>query len=142
MPSPAAAYDPTNNTVWDEETQSYVPATSTPDLSGMTIPVAYRVALESGAPGITQKIEEAQKPGESWGDTAIRIATSLAMGVQQLQFMQINVDRARKGQPPIDAAQYSGAYVNVGLNPETQKLVTYAGIGLLALVVLNMVTRK
>jgi len=56
--------------------------------------------------------------------------------------MQINVDRARKGQPPIDAAQYSGAYVNVGLNPETQRLVTYAGIGLLALVVLNMVTKK
>jgi len=142
MPSPAAAYNPTNNTVWDEETQSYVPATSTPDLSGMTIPVAYRVALESGAPGITQKIDEAQKPGESWADTAIRIATSLSLGIQQFQFMQINVDRARKGQPPIDANAYSGAYVNVGLDPNTQRLVTYAGIGILALVVLNMVTKK
>jgi hypothetical protein len=142
MPSPAAAYNLTNNTVWDEETQSYVPATSTPDLSGMTIPVAYRVALESGAPGITQKIDEAQKPGESWADTAIRIATSLSLGIQQFQFMQINVDRARKGQPPIDANAYSGAYVNVGLDPNTQRLVTYAGIGILALVVLNMVTKK
>ena len=132
----------TNNTVWDDDLQSYVPAVSTPDLSTFEMPVAYQVALESGAPGITQKIKDAQNPGESWADAAIRIATGLSLGIQQFQFMQINVDRARKGQPPIDAAQYSGAYVNVGLNPETQKLVTYAGIGLLALVVLNMVTRK
>jgi hypothetical protein len=142
MPSPAAAYNMTNNTVWDDDLQSYVPAVSTPDLSTFEMPVAYQVALESGAPGITQKIKDAQNPGESWADAAIRIATGLSLGIQQFQFMQINVDRARKGQPPIDAAQYSGAYVNVGLNPETQKLVTYAGIGLLALVVLNMVTRK
>jgi hypothetical protein len=142
MPSPAGAFNTTNNTVWDEFSDYWGPATSTPDLSTLEIPVSYKVALESGAPGITQKIEEAQKPGETWADAAIRIATSLAMGVQQFQFMQINVDRARKGQPPIDAAQYSGAYVNVGLNPETQRLVTYAGIGLLALVVLNMVSKK
>jgi len=142
MPSPAAAYNMTNNTVWDDDLQTYVPAVSTPDLSTFEMPVAYQVALESGAPGITQKIKDAQNPGESWADAAIRIATSLSLGIQQFQFMQINVDRARKGQPPIDAAQYSGAYVNVGLNPETQRLVTYAGIGLLALVVLNMVTRK
>jgi len=142
MPSPAGAYNTMNNTVWDEELQTYVPAVSTPDLSTFEIPVSFQVALESGAPGITQKIKDAQNPGESWADTAVRIATSLSMGIQQWQFMQINVDRARKGQAPIDAAQYSGAYVNVGLNPETQKLVTYAGLGLLALVVLNMVTRK
>jgi hypothetical protein len=142
MPSPAAAYNMMNNTVFDEDLQTYVPAVSTPDLSTFEMPVSFQVALESGAPGITQKIKDAQNPGESWADAAIRIATGLSLGIQQFQFMQINVDRARKGQPPIDAAQYSGAYVNVGLNPETQRLVTYAGIGLLALVVLNMVTKK
>jgi hypothetical protein len=142
MPSPEGAFNTTNNTAWDSELQTYVPADSTPDLSTFKIPVSYQVALESGAPGITQKIDEIQKPGETWTDAAIRAFTGLAMGVQQLKFMQINVDRAKKGLPPIDAAQYSGAYVNVGLNPDTQRLVTYAGLGLLALVVLNMVTRK
>lgn len=131
-----------NNTVFNDELQTFVPAVSTPDLSTFEIPVSYQVALESGAPGLVKKIKERQEAGETWADAAIRIATSLSLGIQQFQFMQINVDRARKGQPPIDAAQYSGAYVNVGLNPETQRLVTYAGIGLLALVVLNMVTRK
>jgi len=142
MPSPPAAYNMMNNTVWDEELQTYVPTVSTPDLSTFEFPVSFQVALESGAPGIVPKIKQEQKPGETWADTAIRIATSLSLGIQQLKFMQLNVDRARRGEPPIDAAQYSGAYVNVGLNPETQRLVTYAGIGLLALVVLNMVTRK
>jgi hypothetical protein len=142
MPSPAAAYNMMNNTVFDEDLQTYVPAVSTPDLSTFEMPVSYQVALESGAPGITQKIKDAQNPGESWADTAVRIATSLAMGIQQWQFMQINVDRARKGQAPIDAAQYSGAYVNVGLNPETQRLVIYAGIGLVALLALSRIGKK
>jgi hypothetical protein len=142
MPSPAGAYNTMNNTVWDEDAQSYVPATSTPDLSTVNISATYKLALEEAAPGVTTAVAQAQKPGENWTDTLVRILPNLTMGVQQIQLMQINVDRARKGLPPIDAAQYSGAYVNVGLNPETQKLVTYAGLGLLALVVLNMVTRK
>jgi hypothetical protein len=142
MPSPAGAFNMTNNTVWDEFSDYWGPATSTPDLSTLEIPVAYQVALESGAPGITQKIQEVQKPGESWTDAAIRAFTGLAMGVQQLQFMQINVDRAKKGLPPVDAAQYSGAYVNVGLNPETQRLIIYAGIGLVALFALSKIGKK
>jgi len=142
MPSPAGAYNTVNNTVWDEETQSYVPATSTPDLSGMTIPVDYKVALDEAAPGVTTAVAQAQKPGETWTDTLIRILPNLTMGVQQIQLMQINTDRARKGLPPLDANAYSGAYVNVGLDPNTQRLVTYAGLGILALFVLNMATRK
>jgi len=142
MPSPAGAYDMLNNTVWDDPLQTFVPAYSTPDLSTFEIPVSFQVALESGAPGIVPKIKEEQKPGETWADTAIRIATGLTLGYQQFQFMQLNVDRARKGQPPIDARQYSGAYVNVGLNPETQRLVIYAGIGLVALFALSRIGKK
>ena len=120
----------------------WVPAVSTPDQSTVAIPAAYKVALESGAPGVTKLSEEGQKTGESWTDAALRLATGIAMSVQQLQFMQINVDRARKGLPPVDAQAYSGAYVNVGLDPNTQRLVTYAGLGILALFLLNMVTKK
>jgi hypothetical protein len=142
MPQPAGAYDSVNNTVWDETMQSFVPAVSTPDLSTLNISATYKVALEDAAPGVTTAIDQAQKPGEPWTDTLVRILPNLTMGVQQLQLMQINVDRARKGLPPVDAQAYSGAYVNVGLDPNTQRLVTYAGLGILALFVLNMATRK
>jgi hypothetical protein len=142
MPQPAGAYDSVNNTVWDDEMQSFVPAVSTPDQSTLLVPVAFKVALEGAAPGVTTAVAEAQKPGEAWTDALVRILPNLTMGVQQLQLMQINVDRARKGLPPVDAQAYSGAYVNVGLDPNTQRLVTYAGLGILALFVLNMATRK
>lgn len=141
MPQPAGAYNSVTNMVWDEDSQSYVPATSTPDLSTFAIPAAYKVALEDAAPGVTTAVADAQKPGESWTDALVRILPNLTMGIQQLQLMQINVDRAKKGLPPVDAQAYSGAYVNVGLDPNTQRLVTYAGLGLLALFVLNRLSK-
>jgi hypothetical protein len=141
MPGSTSIFNPTNNTVWDNEIEDYVPATSTPDLSTLTIPVAYKVALEDAAPGVTTAVAQAQKPGESWTDALVRILPNLTMGIQQLQLMQINVDRAKKGLPPVDAQAYSGAYVNVGLDPNTQRLVTYAGLGLLALFVLNRLSK-
>ena len=141
MPQPAGAYDSVNNTVWDETMQSFVPAVSTPDLSTLNISATYKVALEDAAPGVTTAIGEAQRPGEAWTDTLVRILPNLTMGVQQLQLMQINVDRARKGLPPVDAQAYSGAYVNVGLDPNTQRLVTYAGLGILALFLLNRLSK-
>jgi hypothetical protein len=142
MPGSTSIYNPTDNTVWDNELQNYVPAISTPDLSTSVIPVDYKVALEQAAPGVTTAIAQAQNPGENWTDALVRIIPNLTMGIQQIQLMQINTDRARKGLPPLDARAYSGAYVNVGLDPNTQRLVTYAGLGILALFVLNMATRK
>ena len=146
MPSPAGAINTTTGKVWVEYDDGtggeWVDAVSTPDLSTFVIPVEYKVALEEAAPGVTTAVAQAQKPGENWTDTLVRIIPNLTMGIQQIQLMQINTDRARKGLPPLDARAYSGAYVNVGLDPGTQRLVTYAGLGILALFVLNMATRK
>jgi hypothetical protein len=145
MPSPAGATykDATGQYVaWDDNDQDFLPAVSTPDLSTFVIPVDYKLELEAAAPGVTTAIAQAQKPGESWPDALVRILPNLSMGLQQLQLMWINVGRARKGEPPLDARAYSGAYVNVGLDPGTQRLVTYAGLGILALFVLNMATKK
>lgn len=142
---PAGATFQGEDGVWyayDEQTGRYVPAVSTPDLSTFVIPVDYKLELEAAAPGVTTAIAQAQKPGESWPDALVRILPNLSMGLQQLQLMWINVGRARRGEPPLDARAYSGAYVNVGLDPGTQRLVTYAGLGILALFVLNMATRK
>jgi hypothetical protein len=81
-------------------------------------------------------------PATSTTDTFAKIATSLGLGVQQYQLMNLNVERARQGLPPIDVARYSGAGVNIGLSPGTQQLVTYAGLALVGLLLLNMATRK
>ena len=71
-----------------------------------------------------------------------KIATNIGMGIQQYQLMALNVQRAREGKPPIDVATYSGAGVNVGLSAGTQQLVTYAGLALVGIILLNMATRK
>jgi hypothetical protein len=128
--------------VWDSTTNSWVPATSTPDVSTFQIPNDFQVVFEQAGPGSVAALKAAQNTGEKWTDTFTRIATSLGLGVQQYQLMALNVELARQGKPPIDVARYSGAGVNVGLSAGTQQLVTYAGLALIGLVLLNMATRK
>jgi hypothetical protein len=137
MPQPAGAYDTINATVWDEFTDSWVPAISTPDLSTQAIPLDYKLVIDQAAPGLTQKIAESQKPGESWTDTWGRIASSVLMTVQQYQLINLNTERAKKGQPPVDIASYSGVGVNIGLSPSTQQLLIFGGLAVAALVFFN-----
>jgi hypothetical protein len=134
MPSPAGAFDPINNTVWDEVSGDWVPAISTPDVSTAAIPLEYKLVFDAAAPGLTEKIAEAQKPGESWTDTYGRIASSLLMTVQQYQLINLNTERAKKGLPPVDIASYSGVGVNIGISPSTQQLLIFGGLAVAALV--------
>ena len=102
----------------------------------------WTVALESVAPTVTQKIVSQQQENEPWWETWSRIASSVVMAKQQRDLMQINVDRAKQGLPPLDIAQYSGVGVNVGLSAQTQQLVTYGGLALLAFLVFNTLARR
>lgn len=102
----------------------------------------WTVALESVAPTVTQKIVSQQQENEPWWETWSRIASSVVMAKQQRDLMQINVDRAKRGEPPLDIAQYSGVGVNVGLSAQTQQLVTYGGLALLAFLVFNTLVRR
>ena len=54
---------------------------------------------------------------------------------QTYQLNQINVERARMGLPPIDTSAYTGVGVRVGLAPQTQQLIIYGGLALLAVMV-------
>ena len=92
----------------------------------------YAAVLDQVAPGIVQKINQTQVPGESWIDTLQKLVPALTMTVQQVQLMQLNIERAKNGLPPLDIASYSGIGVNVGLSPETKNLLIYGGIALLA----------
>lgn len=125
------------------------------DISGMT-PVAasngsnpydinaggYAQALESIAPTFTAKVAQTQSAGESWIDTAQRLLTAVTMTSNQRNLMNVNLERAKKGLPPIDINQYTGVGVNVGLAPQTQQLVMYGGIALLAIFLLNSLKKR
>lgn len=102
----------------------------------------WTVALETIAPTITQKINSQQQANEPWWETWSRIASSVVMAKQQRDLMQINVERAKKGLPPLDIAQYTGVGVQVGLSSQTQQLVMYGGLALLAFLVFNTLARR
>jgi hypothetical protein len=102
----------------------------------------WTVALESIAPTITQKIATQQQRDEPWWETWSRIASSVVMANQQRQLMQINVDRAKRGEPPLDIAQYTGVGVQVGVSQNTQQFLTYAGLAVLGFLLINTLARR
>ena len=97
----------------------------------------YDAVLNEIAPGIVQKINQTQTANESWIDTLTKLVPALTMTVQQVQLMQLNIERAKNGLPPIDIASYSGVGVNVGLSPATRNLLIYGGIAVLAVLLLT-----
>jgi len=99
--------------------------------------LGYTEALDATAPNFTSIVAEQRKPDEPWWDTAARLLPALAATYQQRQLLQIQVERARQGLPPIDAASY-GAGVNVGLAPDTRNLVMWGGAALLLVLALTL----
>jgi len=102
----------------------------------------WTVALESIAPTITQKIATQQQRDEPWWETWGRIASSVVMAQQQRELMKINVERAKRGEPPLDIAQYTGVGVQVGVSQNTQQFLTYAGIAVLGFLLINTLARR
>ncbi|NBP03345.1 MAG: hypothetical protein EBU90_25315 [Proteobacteria bacterium] len=94
-------------------------------------------AIGTFAPNATNIIAQNQSPGESWVDTAQKVFSALVMTEQQRQLMQLNIERAKQGLPPIDISRYTGVGVNVGLSAGTQQLVTYALVAGGVLLLLN-----
>ena len=97
----------------------------------------YAAVLDQVAPGIVQKITQTQVQGESWIDTLTKLASAVVLTAQQAQLIQLNIERAKAGLPPVDIAQYSGIGVNFSLSSETKNLLIYGGIALLAVFLLT-----
>ena len=64
------------------------------------------------------------------------LLTAVGGAVSAMQLNQINVARAQKGLPPINAAAY-GPQVGVGLNAQTSQLLMYIALGLGAVMLLK-----
>lgn len=100
------------------------------------------LAVESFAPNASLIISQNQTQGESWTDTAQKILTGLVLTEQQRQLMQLNIERAKQGLPPIDINRYSGVGVNVGLSQGTEKLVLYLALGAGAFLLINSLMKR
>ncbi|NBS80050.1 hypothetical protein EBS57_09745 [bacterium] len=96
----------------------------------------YQPVMEQSAPGITKVINQQSQAGESWIDTAQRALTMLVMTNTQRQLMQINLERARQGLPPISGAQ-AGLSVGVEVGQDTRQLLMIGGVALLAVLFLS-----
>lgn len=99
-------------------------------------------ALNQIGSGLADKVQSQQQQDEPWWQTATRILSALSMSQQQRELMKINIERAKQGLPPLDIAQYAGVGVQVGVSPQTQQLITYGGLALLAFLVFRTLARR
>lgn len=90
------------------------------------------------ATGKAIPVDPSQSGATSWLDLLSKGLTTL----QTYQLNQINVERAKLGLPPIDTSQYTGVGVRVGLAPQTQQLLIYGGLALLAVLVFQSVMKR
>lgn len=104
--------------------------------SGDAPPPDYATSMETVAPGIVPLIAQTQVQGETWTDTLKRSLPIIAATYQQKQILDVQMDRAKQGLPPLDASQY-GVGVNVGLSPEVMKMVMLGLVGIGAVIFLS-----
>ena len=110
--------------------------------AGMTgVETALADSANTVAPGIVAQAQAISLPGESLIDSIARAASTLMMTDAQRRLLNIQIDRASKGLPPLDASQY-GMGVNVGIAPATQKLIIFGGIAILAALLLPKLLRR
>lgn len=95
------------------------------------IPPATATQLEATAPGITAVVQQAQSVAginTGWASTLQNLLPTLAATYQQKQILDVQVQRAKAGLPPLNASQFA-AGVNVGLSSSTlQTILIGAGV--------------
>ena len=114
------------------------------DAAGYTVPTLdpqWGRALETVAPTVTEKIETQARPGESWADTLQRMLPMLAMTIQQREILQIQMERARQGLPPLPNSEF-GAQVNVGIDSQTRKALLIGGVALAGVLAFVLLKRR
>jgi hypothetical protein len=86
------------------------------------------------APGIVEQANAIKVAGEDWISAISRAMGTVAMADYQRRLLNVQLERARQGLPPLDASQY-GATVNVQA-PQLNMLL-YAGLALVAFLALR-----
>lgn len=104
-------------------------------LATIQVPGEWAAIVEDTAPGILQQTDRIAVPGEDWVSAATRALSTVAMADYQRRLLNVQLDRARQGLPPLNAQAY-GLGVNLGISPQVLML------GAAALLVLYLAMRR
>lgn len=89
--------------------------------------------IEAASPGaVSDAVQSSGFNWDSFMDNLSQIVGVVVQGKVQHDLLQVNLDRARLGQPPINTAAYTPG-VNVGVSGDTKQLVYIVG-GVAALI--------
>lgn len=101
----------------------------------------YTQGAESIAPGILDYALQIKTAGETIFEAVMRARQSVQMTDYQRQLLDLQVQRATQGQPPLDLAAFGMGGGNTGIVPQ-QGLTTNTLLVIAAVVVLVMLSRK
>jgi len=109
------------------------------DVTGQTVTRTgqWQTSLDPISPNLASIVEQNKQVDEPWYVTAQKLMTALLMTDQQRKLLNVQIDRAQKGLPPLDLTNYTGVGVRVGIAPQTQQLLIYGGLALLAVLLLR-----
>lgn len=107
------------------------------DFGATEITPDYAASFSTIAPGFTEQITAQTGPSaeEPWWQVAMRTLSTVVVTDYQRRLLNIQLDRARQGLPPLNTSQY-GVGVQVGMDPNVQKMLIIGGVGLFALLML------
>lgn len=90
--------------------------------------------IETIAPGLLDQARNIAATGEDWVSAVSRAMSTVAMADYQRRLLNVQLERARAGLPPLDSSEY-GLGLNVGVNTQTALLI--GGVALVAVLALR-----
>lgn len=100
----------------------------------------YGQIADSIAPGIVAQAQAIRVAGEDWISAITRAISTVSMADAQRRLLNLQLQRAQQGLPPLDSSQY-GLGISVGIGNDTQKMLLI-GAGVLALVLIFTARRR
>lgn len=88
-------------------------------------------AIEQFAPGFSRFLPTTDE-AQDWVSSIAQAAAAVELTRAQRELLQIQMDRARAGLPPLDSSQY-GLGASVGISRDTILMIGGVGVGLLVL---------
>ena len=92
-------------------------------------------AIDTIAPGIIEQARAVAVEGEDWVSAVSRAMSTVAMADYQRRLLNVQLERARQGLPPLAASEY-GVGVSVGIDPATRNMLLIGGVALVAVLLL------
>lgn len=101
----------------------------------------YMASVYDIAPQVRPAVEANAVPGESHFDTFLRVANAVILTDAQRRLLNVQIQRASQGLPPLDSSQY-GLGVSVGVSPEITRIAWVVGLGVLGVLVATQLSRR